>query len=71
MLDLHAVLDYVKTALVTAAIDAFPGNFTLTDLERACPGVSRDMVRPRSMRPSAPPSSSARCRFTRTRPHVH
>jgi Fic family protein len=34
-----------KTALVTAAIDAFPGDFTLTDIERACPGVSRDMVR--------------------------
>ena len=32
-------------ALVTAAIDAFPGDFTLTDLERACPGVSREMVR--------------------------
>jgi hypothetical protein len=30
---------------VTAAIDAFPDDFTLTDLERACPGVSRDMVR--------------------------
>lgn len=34
-----------KTALVTAAIDAFPGDFTLAELERACPGVSRDMVR--------------------------
>jgi Fic family protein len=34
-----------KTGLVEAAIDAFPGEFTLSDLERACPGVSRDMVR--------------------------
>ena len=34
-----------KTALVEAAIDGFTGQFTLTDLERACPGVSRDMVR--------------------------
>lgn len=34
-----------KTALVQAAIDAFPGEFTLSDLERACPGVSRDMIR--------------------------
>jgi Fic family protein len=34
-----------KTGLVEAAIDAFSGAFTLADLERACPGVSRDMVR--------------------------
>ena len=34
-----------KTALVQAAIQAFPGEFSLGDLERACPGVSRDMVR--------------------------
>jgi len=34
-----------KTALIQAGIDAFPGDFTLGDLERACPGVSRDMVR--------------------------
>jgi len=34
-----------KRELVEAAIDAFPGEFTLSDLERACPGVSRDMVR--------------------------
>ena len=34
-----------KTGLIEAAIDAFVGEFTLTDLERACPGVSRDMVR--------------------------
>jgi len=34
-----------KTALVETAIDAFPGEFTLAELERACPGVSRDMVR--------------------------
>lgn len=34
-----------KTALVESAIDSFGGQFTLTDLERACPGVSRDMIR--------------------------
>ncbi len=34
-----------KTALVQAAIDAFPGQFTLNELQRACPGVSPDMVR--------------------------
>lgn len=34
-----------KTVLVEAAIDAFPGDFTLADIERNCPGVSRDMVR--------------------------
>ena len=34
-----------KTALVGAAIDAFPGQFSLGELARACPGVSRDMVR--------------------------
>jgi len=34
-----------KTTLVAAAMKAFPGEFTLSDLERACPGVSRDMVR--------------------------
>lgn len=34
-----------KTALVETAIDGFFLDFTLGDLERACPGVSRDMVR--------------------------
>lgn len=34
-----------KTVLVQAAVDAFPRDFSLADLERACPGVSRDMVR--------------------------
>jgi Fic family protein len=34
-----------KTILVETAIDGFPGEFTLAELERACPGVSRDMVR--------------------------
>lgn len=34
-----------KTELVESAIAAFDGTFTLADLERACPGVSRDMVR--------------------------
>lgn len=34
-----------KTALLHAAIDGFLGKFTLSELERACPGVSRDMVR--------------------------
>jgi Fic family protein len=34
-----------KTAAIEAAVSALPGLFTLADLERACPGVSRDMVR--------------------------
>lgn len=34
-----------KTALVETAIDGVAGEFTLADLERACPGVSRDMIR--------------------------
>lgn len=34
-----------KTALVEAAIDAFPGAFTVATLERTCPGVSHDLVR--------------------------
>ena len=34
-----------KTALIEDAIDGFAGKFTLSDLEKACPGVSRDMVR--------------------------
>lgn len=34
-----------KTDLIAQAITAFPGEFTLADVERACPGVSRDMVR--------------------------
>ena len=34
-----------KTDLIVQAIMAFPGEFTLADVERACPGVSRDMVR--------------------------
>jgi len=36
-----------KTALIEAAIAAFPGDFTLRDLERACPGVSRDLIQNR------------------------
>jgi hypothetical protein len=34
-----------KTDLVKLAIDAAVGSFTLADLERNCPGVSRDMIR--------------------------
>lgn len=34
-----------KTELVETAIASFSGEFSLTDVERACPGVSRDMVR--------------------------
>src|SRR5438132_4955634 len=34
-----------KTRLVEAAIAAAVGTFTLADLERTCPGVSRDMIR--------------------------
>jgi len=34
-----------KTILVETAVGAFPGELTLGELECACPGVSRDMVR--------------------------
>jgi Fic family protein len=34
-----------KTALVKAAIQGAVGPFTIADLERTCPGVSRDMIR--------------------------
>jgi Fic family protein len=34
-----------KTDLVEAAVRSFAGKFSLADLERACPGVSRDMIR--------------------------
>jgi len=34
-----------KTELIELAINAFTGEFTLSDLERICPGVSRDMIR--------------------------
>jgi len=34
-----------KTQMIEEAIGRFPDAFTLTDLERACPNVSRDMIR--------------------------
>ncbi len=34
-----------KTALVEAAVQSMVGEFNLADVERACPGVSRDLVR--------------------------
>lgn len=34
-----------KTDLVLAAINRFVGEFTVSQVEQACPGVSRDMVR--------------------------
>ncbi|MBI2802014.1 MAG: Fic family protein [Gammaproteobacteria bacterium] len=34
-----------KTDLVLTAINRFAGEFTVSQLEQACPGVSRDMVR--------------------------
>jgi Fic family protein len=34
-----------KTELIMTAIDRFKGQFTLSDLERSSPGVSRDMLR--------------------------
>jgi Fic family protein len=34
-----------KTELIRAAIDSFSREFTLSDIERTCPGVSRDMIR--------------------------
>ena len=34
-----------KTQMIESAIGKFRGSFTLTQLEDACPGVSRDMIR--------------------------
>jgi hypothetical protein len=34
-----------KSALVESALESFPGDFTLADVEGACPGVSRDLIR--------------------------
>lgn len=34
-----------KTDLIMAAIDRLQGEFTVTQLEHSCPGVSRDMIR--------------------------
>jgi len=34
-----------KTEIIANAVKAFAGNFTLAELERACPGISRDMIR--------------------------
>jgi Fic family protein len=34
-----------KTEMVEAAVESMPDSFTVNELERACPGVSRDMVR--------------------------
>jgi len=34
-----------KTELVEAAIHKFSSPFMLSDLERSCPGVSRDLIR--------------------------
>jgi hypothetical protein len=34
-----------RAALVQVAIGSCSGSFTLVDLERACPAVSRDMIR--------------------------
>ncbi len=34
-----------KTEIVRWAILAFPGEFAISDVERACPGVSREMIR--------------------------
>jgi Fic family protein len=34
-----------KTDIIITAIDRFKGQFTLSDLERSSPGVSRDMLR--------------------------
>ena len=34
-----------KTELVEVAIASFDKEFAISDLEKACPGVSRDMIR--------------------------
>ena len=34
-----------KTALIETAVAGFSGEFGLRDVEHACPGVSRDLIR--------------------------
>ena len=34
-----------KTELIKTAVGSYPGEFSLLDIEKACPGVSRDMIR--------------------------
>jgi Fic family protein len=34
-----------KTALIEQAIERLPSTFSISDLERACPSISRDMIR--------------------------
>jgi hypothetical protein len=34
-----------KTAMIEQAIDRMPSTFGISDLERACPSTSRDMIR--------------------------
>ncbi len=34
-----------KTEMIQTAVNGFTGEFTMTQLERACPGVSREMIR--------------------------
>jgi len=34
-----------KTEMIEAAIASMSGNFTVADLEKSCPGVSRDLIR--------------------------
>ena len=39
------VFAIVERSLVQAAIEAQPGPFRVSDIQRACPGVSLDMIR--------------------------
>jgi len=34
-----------KTEMIEAAVSSMTDSFTVADLERACPGVSRDLIR--------------------------
>ena len=34
-----------KTAIIAQAVERLPSTFSISDLERACPSVSRDMIR--------------------------
>jgi len=34
-----------KTEMIRGAVSATKGDFTVADVERACPGISRDMIR--------------------------
>ncbi len=58
-----------KSEMVQNAIDGFIGNFSLTDIENACPSVSRDWIRKilKQMKKEGKVEALSRGRFARWR----